>query len=109
MTVKNSRREDYGKTYEYDSLLNYLLDNRVSFEEMLEDEEPIVITDEDCKAIVDLALKGDVKKAYLPFEDISNSWKEQELIDFDNPMMGNVDVAQSMYNAIYDACLIYFG
>lgn len=100
LTVKNTSRTDYGKVYEYNSILDYLFDNRESFDEMLEEDGFSCLTDEQIKEVVNVVFDTDIKSDF----DIDNSWKEQDLIDFDNPIVNGIDVAQSMYSAITDTC-----
>ena len=49
LTVKNESRVDYGRVYEYNSLLDYLFDNRESFDELLEEDGHSCLTDEEMK------------------------------------------------------------
>lgn len=96
LTVKNTSRTDYGKMYEYNSILDYLFDNRESFDEMLEEDGLNCLTDEQIRKVANVVFDSDF--------NLDNSWKEQDLIDFDNPIVNGVDVVQSMYSAITDIC-----
>lgn len=101
LTVRNTSRADYGRTYEYKSMLDYLFDNRESFDEMLEEDGYKPLTDEQIRQVANKVFDTDIEGR---FEMEDNSWKEQEFIDFDDPIVNGVDVAQSMYSAILDTC-----
>jgi hypothetical protein len=104
LTVKNTSRTDYGKVYEYNSILDYLFDNRESFNEMLEEDGFNCLTDEQIRKVANVVFDTDIKNRFDSDFNLDNSWKEQDLIDFDNPIVNGVDVAQSMYSAITDTC-----
>ena len=104
LTCKNTSRADYGRVYEYNSLLDYLFDNRESFDEMLEDDGYEPLTDEQIRQVANKVFDTDIEGRFESEKELNNSWKEQDLIDFDNPIVNGVDVAQSMYSAILDTC-----
>jgi hypothetical protein len=104
LTVKNTSRADYGRVYEYNSILDYLFDNRESFDEMLEEDGHSCLTDEEIREVANEVFDTDIEGRFESDFDLDNSWKEQDLIDFDNPIVNGVDVAQSMYSAITDTC-----
>ena len=104
LTVKNTSRADYGRTYEYKSMLDYLFDNRESFDEILEEDGYKPLTDEQIRQVANEVFDTDIEGRFESDSDLDNSWTEQEVIDFDNPIVNGVDVAQSMYSAILDTC-----
>ncbi len=104
LTVKNTSRVDYGRTYEYKSILDYLFDNRESFDELLEEDGYKPLTDEQIRQVANEVFDTDIEGRFEGDSDLDNSWTEQEVIDFDNPIVNGIDVAQSMYSAILDTC-----
>lgn len=104
LTVRNTSRADNGRTYEYKSMLDYLFDNRESFDEMLEEDGYKPLTDEQIRQVANEVFNTDIEGRFESDSDLDNSWTEQEVIDFDNPIVNGVDVAQSMYSAILDTC-----
>lgn len=104
LTVTNTSRADYGRVYEYNSLLDYLFDNRGSFDEMLEEDGYKPLTDEQIRQVANKVFDTDIEGRFE--SEINNSWREQDLIDFDNPIVDCVDVAQSMYSAVFDTCYL---
>lgn len=106
LTCKNTSRADYGRVYEYNSLLDYLFDNRESFDEMLEEDGYKPLTDEQIRQVANEVFDTDIEGRFQSEKELNNSWKEQDLIDFDNPIVNCVDVAQSMYSAVFDTCYL---
>lgn len=104
LTVRNINRADYGRTYEYNSMLDYLFDNRDGFDEILEEDGYKPLTDEQIRQVANDVFDTDIEGRFEGDFDLNNSWTEQDIIDFDNPIVNGVDVAQSMYSAIIDTC-----
>lgn len=104
LTVRNTSRADYGRTYKYKSMIDYLFDNRESFDEMLEEDGYKPLTDEQVRQVANEVFDTDIEGRFESEKELNNSWTEQEVIDFDNPIVNGVDVAQSMYSAILDTC-----
>ena len=101
-TVKNTSRADYGKTYEYNSILDYLFAERDGFDDILEGDGYKPLTDEQIRQVANKVFDTDIEGRFEGESDLNNSWTEQDLIDFDNPIVNGVDVAQSMDFAILD-------
>lgn len=107
LTCTNKFREDYGKKYEYNSILEYALDERAAYDQNASEtlDMEVTLSDSQIARVVDIACDLDMEVVCFGEFGIGNKWKEQSLIDFDNPYVDDEDVAQSFCNAINEAWL----
>ena len=107
LTCRNENREDNGKHYVYDSVLDYAYSEREAFDciasEILGRE--VKLNDSQIVTAVAKAYDLDLTSFYGD-NTIGNLWKHESVIDFDNPVTpisNGEDIAQSLYNALVAA------
>lgn len=110
LTCKNRNLKDCGKTYVFSRILDYALSEKEEFDQIASEDlgkEVSLKENEICNAI-NYAVQYDLSDGYRSeslFEEggtLSNDWKNQEVIDFDDFNLDKPDYAQSLYNALIE-------
>ena len=105
LTCTNQCRPDYGKQYKFSSVFEYALNERKSYDQSTSEilDKEVMLSDSQIQEVVECAYKLDLKEICFDDFDIGNKWKDQSVIDFDNPIVDEEDVALSFYIAISEA------
>ena len=105
LTCRNANRADNGQCFVYPSVLCYALSEREGFDEITSETigKTVKLTDEQIAEVVKKAYDIDLDRFFDGEGMIGNRWKQEVVIDFDNPITpisNGEDVAQSLYNAL---------
>lgn len=102
LTCRNPNIPECGKHFTYDSVLDYAISERAAFDELASEilKKDVELSDSQIAKAVEIAYEINVTSFYDGADMIGNQWKNESVIDFDNPISKGEDVSQSMYFAL---------